>query len=259
MISQRLRDSLIALSRFITPYLSLITDLFSRVSQLSPHSKPSQQRIASLSVGQRSATIAVIKSMLGFSDRQHISRGLILALTVFVFACAAFGQALPRPSASPSASPPSDPTANNPLKDDPDTNFGSPENEMRAKLLLKEEKKRYDENVARAREVSQLASQVSEHYDKQRAFNSDDAKRLERIEKLTKRIRNEAGGSDSDTNADIKDIPAEMRMLVKHVAERAGELQKMVEKTPRNVVSAAVIDQANKLLGLVQHLRNVSR
>jgi len=43
------------------------------------------------------------------------------------------------------------------------------------------------------------------------------------------------------------------------VAEMADELQKMVEKTPRNVVSAAVIDQANKLLGLVQHLRDLGR
>ena len=187
------------------------------------------------------------------------ARLLMLFAMLLVFASCAYSQTLPRPSASPPASPPSDPTASNPQKDDSDTNFGSPENEMRAKLLLKEEKKRYDENVARAREVSQLATQVSEHFDKQRAFNSDDAKRLERIEKLTKRIRNEAGGSDSDTDAEIKDIPAEMRILVKHVAERADELQKMVEKTPRNVVSAAVIDQANKLLGLVQHLRDVSR
>ncbi len=208
-----------------------------------------------MSGGKPSATIAAIKSMLRYSDHQHISRGLILAVGVIVFAGAAFGQSLPRPSASP----PQDPAHTTSGKDESDVNFGSPENEMRAKADLKEQKKRYDENLARAREVSELATQVSEHYDKQRAFNSDDAKRLERMEKLTKRIRNEAGGSDSDTDADVKDIPPEMQMLAKRVAELADELQKMVEKTPRNVVSASVIDQANKLLGLVQHLRDVSR
>ena len=187
------------------------------------------------------------------------ARLLMLFAMLLVFATCAYSQTLPRPSASPSASPPSDPTASNPLKDDSDTNFGSPENEMHAKWALKEEKKRYDENLARAHEVSDLAMQLSKDYEARKAFNSDDNKRLERLEKLTKRIRNEAGGSDSDPDAEIKDIPAEMRMLVKHVAERDDELQKMVEKTPRNVVSAAVIDQANKLLGLVQHLRNVSR
>jgi hypothetical protein len=35
----------------------------------------------------------------------------------------------------------------------------------------------------------------------------------------------------------------------------ADALQKLVENTPRNVISAAVIDQANKLLGLIHHVR----
>jgi hypothetical protein len=39
----------------------------------------------------------------------------------------------------------------------------------------------------------------------------------------------------------------------------ADELEKQVENTPRNVISAAVIDQANKLLGLIQHIRGVNR
>jgi hypothetical protein len=33
------------------------------------------------------------------------------------------------------------------------------------------------------------------------------------------------------------------------------DLRKLVEKTPRHVISAAVIDQANKLLGLLQYVR----
>jgi len=138
-------------------------------------------------------------------------------------------------------------------------NFGSPENEMRAKYEIKEEKKKYDEHLARAREVSQIATQLSEGYEKHRSFGSDDGKRLERLEKLTKRIRNDAGGSENDADADVKDIPPDLQSLIKRVAEVADELQKMVEKTPRNVVSAAVIDQANRLLSLVQHLRGVSR
>ena len=208
-----------------------------------------------MSVGQRSDTITAIDTMLSLTYHRKSFRAFLLTASLFLLAFVASGQTLPHPSASP----PLDPTQNGSNKDDKDVNFGSPENEMRANREIKEEKKKYDENVARAREVSQLASQVSEHFDKQRAFNSDDAKRLERIEKLTKRIRNEAGGSDSDTDADINEIPRERQMLVKRVAEFADELQKMVEKTPRNVVSASVIDHANKLLGLVQHLRDLSR
>lgn len=126
---------------------------------------------------------------------------------------------------------------------------------MRSKLEIKEEKKKYDEHVARAKEASQLASQISSSYDTHQAFSSDDQKRLERLEKLTKRIRNDAGGSESDDQDELKDIPAGMDRVLKKVSTMAGELEKLVENTPRNVVSAAVINQANKMLCIIQHLR----
>src|SRR2546423_3033521 len=160
-------------------------------------------------------------------------------------------------SRAPGVPPGTDPPATSGKTDSSDTNFGTPENEMRSKLLLKEEKKQYDENVARAREVSELGSQVQETFAAKKLFNSDDGKKLERLEKLTRRIRNEAGGSESD--AEVKDIPGEIEAAVKRLADVAGELYKLVEKTPRHVVSAAVIDQANKLIGLVQRLRNAGR
>ena len=128
---------------------------------------------------------------------------------------------------------------------------------MRARMILKEEKKRYDEHLERAREVSQLATQLSETYKAKQAFGSEDGKKLERLEKLTKRIRNEAGGSETDP--DVKNIPADMASAVKRVAEMADDLRKPVEKTPRHVISAAVIDHANALIGVIQYVRNPTR
>ena len=124
---------------------------------------------------------------------------------------------------------------------------------MRARQVLKAEKKQYDENVARAREASYLASELVKTYEQKKSFNSEDAKKFERLEKLTKKIRSEAGGSESEP--DVKDIPGVIEAAVKQVGEMADDLCKMVEKTPRHVISAAVIDQANKLLGLLQHVR----
>ena len=129
---------------------------------------------------------------------------------------------------------------------------------MRSKLEIKEEKKKYDEHVARAKEVSQLASQLSNNYETQNVFATDDNKRLERLEKLTKRIRNDAGGADNRDDVD-KDIPAGMAQTLKKISEMAEDLEKLVENTPRNVVSAAVIEQANKLLGMIQHIRGTAR
>ena len=132
--------------------------------------------------------------------------------------------------------------------------FGSHEGEMRARMILKEEKKRYDEHLERAREVSQLAAQLSETYKAKQAFGSEDGKKLERLEKLTRRIRNEAGGSEADP--DVKNIPPDMASAVKRVAQMADDLRKLVEKTPRHVISTAVIDQANALIVVIQYVRN---
>lgn len=160
-----------------------------------------------------------------------------------------------KPSTFPASPPSSEPRTNDDKDDkkDPFHDFGSPEREMRKRQELKEEKKQYDENVARAREASELASELEKSYEAKQIFNSEDTKKFERLEKLTKRIRNEAGGSDTDP--DVTDIPGVLEKAVKRVADLAGDLRKLVEKTPRRVISAAVIDQANKLLGLLKRVR----
>ena len=57
-------------------------------------------------------------------------------------------------------------------KDDLGSDIGSHESEMRAKLLLKAEKKQYDENLARAREASEIAAQLCDSYQAKKSFSS---------------------------------------------------------------------------------------
>ena len=183
-----------------------------------------------------------------------LTQSLFAAAFIFVLVASAHGQTGDRRRSAP---PAPEPTSIQSEKDKSDPLFGTPANEMHSKAVLKEEKKRYEENLGRAREVSELAAQLSTNYESKKSFASDDNKRLERLEKLTKRIRNEAGGSDSEAGADLKDICATMIETLKHLAEMAEELHKMVDKTPRNVISAAVIDQANRVIGVTQHLRSI--
>jgi hypothetical protein len=189
-------------------------------------------------------------------QNRHVPRVLWLLIVLLVLTTSGYSQ-----SAQSSSSPPSDPPIIKDLnkdtsKDDP--RFGSPEAEMRSKLEIKEEKKKYDEHVARAKEVNQLATQITESYEAHKALSSDDGKRLERLEKLTKRIRNDAGG-ENDAKEDADEVPSGMEDRIKKVSSMAVELQKLVQSTPRNVVSAAVIDQANKLICIIQHVRGTSR
>lgn len=184
-------------------------------------------------------------------------RAALFAASLLLFVSTS-AQSQTKPGTAPPTSPTpnTEPRSTNRGKDERNESshdFGSPENEMRARQALKAEKKQYDENVARAREASYLASEIVRAYEARRTFNSEDAKKFEKLEKLAKRIRNEAGGSDSEP--DVKDIPGVMDAAVKQVAEMTDDLRKLVEKTPRHVISAAVIDQANKLLGLLQYVR----
>ncbi|HSP64494.1 MAG TPA: hypothetical protein VLQ90_16005, partial [Pyrinomonadaceae bacterium] len=141
-------------------------------------------------------------------------------------------------------------------KDDLGSDIGSHESEMRAKLALSRDKKLYDENLARAKETSEIASQLLESYRARKSFSAEDNKKLERVEKLTRRIRNEAGGTDTDIEIEVSPV---METAVKSIAEMAEELRKEVEKTPRHVISTTVIDQANKLIGLIQQVRDLNR
>ncbi len=168
----------------------------------------------------------------------YLRATLIALVFLFLGSSATTGQTRPSPLPTP------EPPPVNPTKSDsslPD--FGSPESEMRARNILKAEKKQYDD-----------ATELVAAFAKSKAFTSADGKKLERLEKLTKKIRNEAGGSETDP--DVKDIPVALETAVKQVGELADDLRKLVENTPRHVISASVIDQANKLLGLIEHLRD---
>lgn len=134
--------------------------------------------------------------------------------------------------------------------------LGSPEVEMRARLEIQRAEKLRRENLDRAREVAELGVELRDNYTKNRSFDHADIKRLEKLEKLTRRIRSEAGGSDDDEN--LEDAPRELDGALLRIALLSVALRKGVEKTPRLVVSATVIDHANQLLELINFVRTLT-
>jgi hypothetical protein len=149
--------------------------------------------------------------------------------------------------------PPRDPASQG--KDD-DSVIGSPQMEMRARLEIQRAEKLRRENLDRAREVAQLGTELRDAYADHQVLAREEIKKLERLEKLTRRIRSEAGGSDDDEP--LEDAPREMNVAIKRIAELSEELRKGVEKTPRLVISTAVIEHANELLELIGFVRNLS-
>ena len=211
--------------------------------------------VTAMSLRGRNAWARIGEHFMTLPEREpKVSRLLRIALAcgLFVISAASVSGQIrtTAPDSKPQVKAPEE-------KRDEDMDFSSREADMRTRLAIKKAKKDYEENVARAKEARQLASDLKIAYETRNTFTSQDQKRLERLEKLTRRIRNEAGGSDTD--ADPKDLPQSIVSAVKLVAEMAEDLCKEVEKTPRRIVSASIIAQANKLIGLIQHVRDTSR
>src|SRR6266576_2680622 len=111
-----------------------------------------------------------------------VTRLLFLTTLVFVLAVAGNSQTQNKPNFPP----PSDPNIKDSSKEGSkdDVRYGSPEAEMRKKLEIKEDKKKYDEHLGRAKEVSELASQISHSFETNKSLSAEDQKRFDRLEKL---------------------------------------------------------------------------
>ena len=129
--------------------------------------------------------------------------------------------------------------------------------EMRARWDIKFAEKERHENLDRAREAAQLGSEIQITYTRNNSFSPTEKKKLDRLEKVTRKIRSRAGGSDGDVT--LKDMSNQMATLLKRLSETAEELKTAVEKTPRQIVSATVIERSNELLEIIRYVRSFMR
>ena len=160
------------------------------------------------------------------------------------------------PSARPIAPPPPRPVDGR-VKGPDDRPLTTFEEEMRAKRAIKMAEKEHQDNLKRAREIAQLGKELHETLKDKSIVDRDSLKKVERLEKLTKKVRSEAGGDDEDVM--IEDKPADLCGAVTKIAEASESLSKNVQDTPRQVVSASVIGKANVLLELLKMVRGFVR
>jgi membrane-associated HD superfamily phosphohydrolase len=143
------------------------------------------------------------------------------------------------------------------LKNPDDTPLTTFEEEIRAKREIKIAEKEHEENLNRAREIGQIAKDLKDNFVGKSSLDRDCLKKIERLEKLTKKVRSEAGGEDEEMT--ITPRPTDLPGALKQIAEASETLSKDVEHTPRRVVSASVIANANVLLELIKLARGFVR
>lgn len=175
-------------------------------------------------------------------------KGLLLISVSFVcFSSASFAEVAARAQNAQTSSP----------TQKSDSEKGSPEEEMLRRAEIRHSENTHKEMVERAVETAQIGEEILSSFKKSQAFGRDDLKKLERMEKLARKIRGGTGGSDDD--APLDNPPAKLEAAVTRLAELSETLKKNVKNTSRLVISASVINNSNELLELIRHIRSFQK
>ena len=175
-------------------------------------------------------------------------------IAIVFCASVAFSQVTPPPP-RPTPTPPPRPVDGT-FKNGDDPPMTTFEEEIRAKREIKIAEKEHQENLNRAKEIADIGKQLKDFKDNS-ALDRDCVKKIERLEKLTKKVRSEAGGDDDEIT--ISPRPTDLPSAMKKISEASETLSKDVQNTPRRVVSASVINNANVLLELIRLARGFVR
>jgi hypothetical protein len=173
---------------------------------------------------------------------------LAALVSIFFSVAVAFGQTTsPKGSAPPTINP------GGRRNDDDQNPLTTFEEEIRAKRMIKMAEKDHQENLDRAKEIQQIGKELKEGLQGKSALDRDNLKKIDRLEKLTKKVRGEAGGESEDLS--IVNPPKDLQEAACQIGEKSESLSKEVLNTPRQVVSATVISSANLLLELIKIAR----
>lgn len=142
--------------------------------------------------------------------------------------------------------------------DEEEGRFGSSIREMRQRSYFERLDAEHKQNIKRAGEGAILASDLLRSFNRNRALSANDVKSLERLEKIARRIRSYAGGSDDERDS-VTESTMTLGDSLSQIAELSSNLQQEVEQTARQVVSAKLIADANRVISLVRQARTLAR
>lgn len=135
------------------------------------------------------------------------------------------------------------------------------------KQRIEREKKDYQEMLDRGEEALKLSDELEKSVAQTNKLSSQDQIKLERLEKIVKKIRKELGGDDDDgdksatvteteageTEKDAK--PLTVVSAVKKLQSSAAKLVAELKKTTRFSISAVAIQSSNALLKIVKFVQ----
>ena len=132
--------------------------------------------------------------------------------------------------------------------------------ETMAKQRIEREKKDYEELLQRSEEAVKLSEELEKSFSNSNKVTTEDQKKLDRLEKLVKKIRTELGGDDDENEKEVSekekpDQPSTLVSAFKTLQSSASQLFSEIKKSTRYSVSVVAIQTSNALLKLVKFIR----
>ncbi|HLM61628.1 MAG TPA: hypothetical protein VK308_12555 [Pyrinomonadaceae bacterium] len=127
--------------------------------------------------------------------------------------------------------------------------------ETMAKHRIEREKKDFAELLARGQEAVKLTDELEKSFTENNQLSSEDRKKLDRLEKVVKKIRNEIGANNDDADVEIDNKPSSMLNALKTLKDNTVKLVDELGKTTRHTVSVVAVESSNALLKVVRFLR----
>jgi hypothetical protein len=123
-----------------------------------------------------------------------------------------------------------------------------------AKGRIDQEKKDHEELLKRGDEALKLTEALEKSFAANNKLSTEDFKKLERLEKLVKKIRTDLGGDDEDESAEEKS-PSTLENAFNTLKETTVKLVDELKKSTRYSISVIAIESSNVLLKVVKFLR----
>ncbi|HEV7646238.1 MAG TPA: hypothetical protein VGO50_20050 [Pyrinomonadaceae bacterium] len=126
--------------------------------------------------------------------------------------------------------------------------------ELRMKACIKQQQKEYSDLLDNGEEAVKLSTELEKAVDKTENLAAPDQKKLDRLEKLFKKIRNSLGGEEDEPDAE-EEKPLSLKSAIQKLNERATGLLDELKKSTRYSISVAAIQTSNAIIRLVRYIR----
>jgi hypothetical protein len=131
--------------------------------------------------------------------------------------------------------------------------------ESLAKQRIAREKKEYEELLRKSEEAVVISEELEKSFTDSNQLSAEDRKKLDRLERLVKKIRSDLGGDDDGekevSETENAEKPSTIEGAFKTLQANAAQLFSEIKKSTRYSVSVVAIQTSNTVLKLLKFIR----